>query len=242
MAADAHSLGLGLEAGANRLVEHNPLWDRAFADEAARISLAVGPLSLAIEHYGSTAVPGLRAKPIIDLLIGVATIDDGLKMIEPMERIGYDYATTTASRTTTSSVVRPPGSIWPTWSSMAATNGGGAYNSAIGSERTPRRARPTRRSRSSSPRRGSRERPTLKARPSSCSPTAVRSATGSKADIRDVGIGESNSFPQFCKIFSFQSRAFERIRIPSNIDLVRSLSTLALWIELPSLPRSSPTF
>jgi len=93
MVAETHSLGLGLEAGANRLLDHNPLWARAFADEAARIRRAVGPLALAIEHYGSTAVPGLRAKPIIDLLIGVATIGDGLKMIEQMERIGYDYAT-----------------------------------------------------------------------------------------------------------------------------------------------------
>jgi GrpB-like predicted nucleotidyltransferase (UPF0157 family) len=93
MVAELHSLGLGLEASANRLVDHNRLWARAFADEAARIKRVVGPLALAIEHYGSTAVPGLRAKPIIDLLIGVSAIDDGLKMIEPMERIGYDYAT-----------------------------------------------------------------------------------------------------------------------------------------------------
>lgn len=91
--AEPDSLGLGLEAGANRLVDHNPLWGRAFADEAARIRCAAGPLALAIEHYGSTAVPGLRAKPIIDLLIGVPAIDDGLKLIEPMERIGYDYPT-----------------------------------------------------------------------------------------------------------------------------------------------------
>jgi len=84
--------GLGLEACANRLVAYNPLWPRAFAEEAARITSAVGSLALAIEHYGSTAVPGLRAKPIIDLLIGVADIDDGLKMIEPMRSLGYDYA------------------------------------------------------------------------------------------------------------------------------------------------------
>jgi GrpB-like predicted nucleotidyltransferase (UPF0157 family) len=84
--------GLGLEAGSNRLVDYNPLWPRAFAEAAASIQSAVGPLALAIEHYGSTAVPGLRAKPVIDLLIGVLDIEDGLKMIEPMARLGYDYA------------------------------------------------------------------------------------------------------------------------------------------------------
>jgi GrpB-like predicted nucleotidyltransferase (UPF0157 family) len=65
---------------------------RAFAEEAARIRSALGPLVLAIEHYGSTAVPNLRAKPIIDLLIGVADVDHGLQMIEPMTSLGYDYA------------------------------------------------------------------------------------------------------------------------------------------------------
>jgi GrpB-like predicted nucleotidyltransferase (UPF0157 family) len=84
--------GLGLEAGANRLVEYNPLWPRAFAEEAARIISAIGLLALGVEHYGSTAVPGLRAKPIVDLLIGVAHIDDGLRIIEPMGGLGYDYA------------------------------------------------------------------------------------------------------------------------------------------------------
>jgi GrpB-like predicted nucleotidyltransferase (UPF0157 family) len=84
--------GLGLEPGVNRLVDYNPLWPKAFADEAARIKAALGDLAMAIEHYGSTAVPGLRAKPIIDLIIGVVQIDHGLKFIEPMAGLGYDYA------------------------------------------------------------------------------------------------------------------------------------------------------
>jgi GrpB-like predicted nucleotidyltransferase (UPF0157 family) len=84
--------GLGLEQGSNRLVDHNPLWPQAFAEEAARIRAGLGEKVLAIEHYGSTSVPGLRAKPIIDLQIGVADIDDGLLFIEPMAGLGYDYA------------------------------------------------------------------------------------------------------------------------------------------------------
>ena len=84
--------GLGLEQGVNRLVEFNPLWPLAFSEEAARIRAALGDRALAIEHYGSTSVPGLRAKPIIDLLIGVADIRVGLGFIEPMAGLGYDYA------------------------------------------------------------------------------------------------------------------------------------------------------
>ena len=66
--------GLGLERTANRLAAPNPLWGRAFEEEAARIRAAAGPDVLAIEHYGSTSVPGLCAKPIIDLLVGVADL------------------------------------------------------------------------------------------------------------------------------------------------------------------------
>lgn len=84
--------GLGLEQGVNRLVEYNPLWPQAFAEEAARLKHALGAAALAIEHYGSTSVPGLRAKPIIDIQIGVARIEQGLEFIEPLSRLGYDYA------------------------------------------------------------------------------------------------------------------------------------------------------
>lgn len=84
--------GLGLEQGVNRLAEYNSLWPRAFAEAAARIQAALGERALAIEHYGSTAIPGLRAKPIIDLIIGVADIDHGLDFVEPMAALGYDYA------------------------------------------------------------------------------------------------------------------------------------------------------
>jgi GrpB-like predicted nucleotidyltransferase (UPF0157 family) len=84
--------GLGLEQGVNQLVEYNSSWPLAFSEEAARIKTTLGDRALAIEHYGSTSVPGLRAKPIIDIQIGVADIRDGLGFIEPMAGLGYDYA------------------------------------------------------------------------------------------------------------------------------------------------------
>src|SRR5262249_43562386 len=93
MPAPPDTYGLGLEAGVNSLSDHNLLWRRAFLEEAVRIRAAVGPLALAVEHHGSRAVEGLRAKPIVDLMIGVAHIDDGLRMIGPMQRLGYDHST-----------------------------------------------------------------------------------------------------------------------------------------------------
>jgi GrpB-like predicted nucleotidyltransferase (UPF0157 family) len=51
-----------------------------------------GPLAKCIEHYGSASVPGLRAKPIIDILIGVQQLEDWAKCRPALEGLGYDYA------------------------------------------------------------------------------------------------------------------------------------------------------
>lgn len=91
------ALGLGLEHGVNRLVAHNPLWRGAFEAEAGRIraglaAAGLAPLVLGVEHYGSSAVPGLMAKPIIDLQIGVAAIAHALDLIPAMQALGYEDA------------------------------------------------------------------------------------------------------------------------------------------------------
>src|SRR5271170_3308792 len=54
------------------VVDYNPRWPELFAQEAARIRSALGSRALRIEHVGSTAVPGLAAKPVIDLLLVVS--------------------------------------------------------------------------------------------------------------------------------------------------------------------------
>jgi GrpB-like predicted nucleotidyltransferase (UPF0157 family) len=83
---------LGLRHGLNLLVDYDPGWPGAFQDERARLLAAVGDVARGIEHYGSTAVVGLRAKPIIDILLGVAPLEDWLKCRSPLESLGYDYA------------------------------------------------------------------------------------------------------------------------------------------------------
>lgn len=83
---------LGLKHGVNLLVDYDPEWPEAFENERARIRSAVGDVALGIEHYGSTAVEGLRAKPILDILVGVAKLDNWVKCKAPLESLGYDYA------------------------------------------------------------------------------------------------------------------------------------------------------
>ena len=83
---------LGLKHGVNRLVDYDLRWPLAFETERARIQAALGDIARGIEHYGSTAVVGLRAKPIIDILVGVLPLDDWRKCKEPLEALGYDYA------------------------------------------------------------------------------------------------------------------------------------------------------
>ena len=86
------TFGLGVRNRAVRLAASNARWHEAYLLEEARIRDALGPLALDIQHFGSTSIPDIKAKPIIDILIGVRRFEDGLACIGPMEQIGYDYA------------------------------------------------------------------------------------------------------------------------------------------------------
>ncbi len=86
------SATLGLKHGLNLLVDYDPRWPAAYAAEKERILAALGDLVVAIEHYGSTSIPGLRAKPIIDILVGIRTQTEWTKCKAPLEALGYDYA------------------------------------------------------------------------------------------------------------------------------------------------------
>lgn len=72
--------------------EYEAAWPAQFECESAAIREALGPAVLRIEHVGSTAVPGLAAKPILDLLVGVASLEKAREAcIEPLEALGYTY-------------------------------------------------------------------------------------------------------------------------------------------------------
>ena len=71
------------------LVEYDPRWPALFAGEAARIRAALGARALLVEHVGSTAVPGLVAKPIIDVVLAVADSADEAAYVPGLARAGY---------------------------------------------------------------------------------------------------------------------------------------------------------
>jgi GrpB-like predicted nucleotidyltransferase (UPF0157 family) len=74
------------------VVPYNPAWSHAFEAERARLRVALAPwLQGGIHHIGSTAVPGLSAKPIIDMLAGVQDLNEARKAFEPLAEQGYEY-------------------------------------------------------------------------------------------------------------------------------------------------------
>ena len=83
---------LGLKHGVNLLVDYDPEWPTAFKEECARIQSAIGDVLRGIEHYGSTSIVGLRAKPITDILLGVTPLENWIKCKNSLEMLGYDYA------------------------------------------------------------------------------------------------------------------------------------------------------
>ncbi len=79
----------GVEKRELFLAEHDPAWADAYAEHAARISGALGSTALAVEHIGSTSVPGLAAKPIIDVLVTVPDITAEEDYLGPLLAAGY---------------------------------------------------------------------------------------------------------------------------------------------------------
>jgi GrpB-like predicted nucleotidyltransferase (UPF0157 family) len=72
------------------VVPHNPNWGAVFQAEADLLAEIFGSEALAIEHIGSTAIPGIKAKPIIDILIAVKDIERVDSFNEQMIALGYD--------------------------------------------------------------------------------------------------------------------------------------------------------
>ena len=89
---DEYSGVLGLEHQAVRFHDPTPLWAQLYQQEERRILAALGLLVIDIQHYGSTAIPGIKAKPILDIMVGLKRFEDGPQCIALLESLGYDYA------------------------------------------------------------------------------------------------------------------------------------------------------
>jgi GrpB-like predicted nucleotidyltransferase (UPF0157 family) len=75
------------------IVNYDPRWPTLFDEEANRLRAALDPsLISGLEHFGSTAVPGLSAKPIIDILIAVRSLADAqTSFVEALRKLDYVY-------------------------------------------------------------------------------------------------------------------------------------------------------
>jgi GrpB-like predicted nucleotidyltransferase (UPF0157 family) len=71
------------------LLDYDPSWAARFEHERVKITKALGAEAMMIEHIGSTAVPGLAAKPIIDVLVTVADVADEPGYLPALQRAGY---------------------------------------------------------------------------------------------------------------------------------------------------------
>jgi GrpB-like predicted nucleotidyltransferase (UPF0157 family) len=71
------------------LVEYDPAWPGLYEREAARIRGALGAAVVGLAHVGSTSVPGLAAKPIVDVVLTVADSADEASYVPALEAAGY---------------------------------------------------------------------------------------------------------------------------------------------------------
>lgn len=85
------STELGLRRDTVVLAEYSPLWRKAFREERAILANALASVPCEIEHIGSTAVPGLEAKPILDIAVGVEDPYPIEDCIPAIEETGYIY-------------------------------------------------------------------------------------------------------------------------------------------------------
>ena len=73
------------------IVRYDPRWRSEFDAERVRLERVFQGTAAVVEHVGSTAVPGLGAKPIIDIMVGLSHLDEAEARIPALEQIGYQY-------------------------------------------------------------------------------------------------------------------------------------------------------
>jgi GrpB-like predicted nucleotidyltransferase (UPF0157 family) len=72
---------------------YDPAWAERFADERAQLEQALAPwLEAGVEHIGSTSVPGLAAKPIVDMMAGVGSLDESRAAFPVLASLGYAWS------------------------------------------------------------------------------------------------------------------------------------------------------
>jgi GrpB-like predicted nucleotidyltransferase (UPF0157 family) len=81
------------------VVSYDPAWPEIFGQLGSQLRVALGGVALRIDHIGSTAVPGLAAKPIVDVQISVERLEPVEPLRSPLEAAGFRYRATNTERT-----------------------------------------------------------------------------------------------------------------------------------------------
>lgn len=82
---------IGLKRGTVVLQKYRQEWGTAFEIEKESLEKLLGDIAINIQHIGSTSVPGLAAKPVIDMLMAVKSLDDASDFRALLEKAGYEY-------------------------------------------------------------------------------------------------------------------------------------------------------
>jgi GrpB-like predicted nucleotidyltransferase (UPF0157 family) len=81
---------IGLKRGTVKLVKHSPKWQQSFQCEQEKLCRIFGEDALEVQHVGSTAIPGILAKPIIDIALIVASFQKAKRYEKKLKEIGYE--------------------------------------------------------------------------------------------------------------------------------------------------------
>lgn len=82
---------IGLKSGEVTLCNHEKAWDENAAETITVLKEIFGNAAVDIQHVGSTAIPSIKAKPIIDIAVGVKSFDDITPLIDALEAAGFYY-------------------------------------------------------------------------------------------------------------------------------------------------------
>ncbi len=74
-----------------KILESDPKWAEAYAEEAEKLRPVFGESLVEIEHIGSTSIPGLAAKPIVDIAVLIKNHEEADNFIEPLLALGYKF-------------------------------------------------------------------------------------------------------------------------------------------------------
>ncbi|KAB2348289.1 GrpB family protein [Actinomadura rudentiformis] len=91
MLAEWDEAWLGLTKGSVRVMESQPGWSEVYEQLASALRPALGVLAIAVEHVGSTSVPGLPAKPIVDIAVGLAAGAQLVDVVDAVTALGYEF-------------------------------------------------------------------------------------------------------------------------------------------------------